>query len=71
MKKYHVHMSVNDFRTTVEAKNPDEAVLLAIQRCEQGGDVGSSVDIKRVHAEGNEEDLCSECLTLPAEDNVQ
>lgn len=51
MEIYHVHMSVNDFRTTVEAKSPDEAVVLAIQKCEQAGDAGETVEVKEVRPE--------------------
>ena len=48
---YHVRMSVEDFRTTVEAKDPDEAVIGAILKCEQGGDVGNDIEIKEVRPE--------------------
>jgi hypothetical protein len=48
MKAYSVCMSVDEFRTTVEAEDADEAVVLAIQKCEQGGRVGDSVEIKEV-----------------------
>jgi hypothetical protein len=51
MGTYHVRMSVADFRTTVEAKGPDEAVIGAIQKCEQGGDVGDEIEIKEVRPE--------------------
>ena len=51
METYQVHMGVSDFRTTVEAKNPDEAVVLAIQKCEQAGDAGETVEIKEVKPE--------------------
>lgn len=51
MKNYHVHMRVEDFRTTVEAKSRDEAVICAIQKCEQGGDAGHNIEVKEVKAE--------------------
>ena len=51
MEKYHVHMSVKDFRTVVEADSPDQAVIRAIQKCEQTGDTGETMEVKEVRAE--------------------
>lgn len=48
METYHVRMSVEDFKTTVEAENRDVAIMMAIQKCEQVGDVSGTIDVKEV-----------------------